>query len=78
MKEKSLDIFETVNFVELRRKSQDLTQLFIELIEISVLLSEISLSPIKDDRPLPKPFLDLKGFIMLHSPLVCLGLKIHQ
>ena len=32
--EKSLDIFETVNFIELRRKSQDLTQLFIELIEI--------------------------------------------
>ena len=50
--------------------------LIIELIEISVLLSEISLSPIKDDRPLPKPFLDLKGFIMLHSPLVYLGLKI--
>ena len=31
--EKSLDIFESVNFLELRKKSQNLTQLFIELVE---------------------------------------------
>ncbi len=34
--------------------------LIIKLIEIEVLFSETSLSPIKDDRPLPKPFFDLK------------------
>jgi kynureninase len=31
--EKSLDIFETINFKELREKSQNLSQLFIKLIE---------------------------------------------
>ena len=31
--EKSLDIFESINFLELRKKSQNLTQLFIELVE---------------------------------------------
>ena len=51
--------------------------LTIELIDIVLLFSVISLSPIKDDRPLPRPFLDLKGLIMLRSPLVYLDLKIH-
>ena len=50
--------------------------LIIELIEIKVLFSLTSLSPIREERPLPKPFFALKGLIMLHSPLVCLDLKI--
>ena len=50
----------------------------VELIEIKVLFSLTSLSPIREERPLPKPFFGLKGFIMLHSPLVYLDLKIHQ
>ena len=44
----------------------------MELIEILSLDVLISLSPINDERPLPKPFLLLKGFIMLHSLLVYL------
>ena len=39
----------------------------IELIEI-LLLDLMLLSPINEDRPLPSPFLFLKGFIKLHSP----------
>jgi hypothetical protein len=47
-----------------------------ELIETFFLSLIFSLSPIKDDNPLPNPFFDLNGLIMLHSPLVYLGLKI--
>ena len=47
-----------------------------ELIDTFFLLSIFSLSPIKEDNPLPSPFFDLNGLIMLHSPLVYLGLKI--
>ena len=50
--------------------------LFAALIETFFLLSILSLSPIKEDNPLPSPFFDLNGLIMLHSPLVYLGLKI--
>ena len=47
-----------------------------ELIETFFLSSILSLSPIKEDSPLPSPFFDLNGFIMLHSLLVYLDLKI--
>ena len=49
----------------------------IELIEILLFDIFTSPSPISDDRPLPNPFFDLNGLIMLHSPLFYLDLKIH-
>ena len=47
-----------------------------ELIGTFFFVSILSLSPIKEDNPLPSPFFDLNGFIMLLSPLVYLDLKI--
>ena len=54
------------------------TRRIIELIEILSFELLILLSPINEERPLPKPFLFLKGFIMQHSQLVYLVLRIHQ
>ena len=41
----------------------------IELMEILFDFAIELLSPIKEDKPLPNPFFNLKVFVMLHSPL---------
>ena len=49
---------------------------------LSSLIGDIKNTPtnnklsISDDNPLPKPFFDLNGFIMQHSHICYLGLKI--